>query len=180
MKEIIDISNLIVNDNIIKFTLKPNIKFTLIDLFIYNNNQKLSINNFSLESSDENYTLIINKNIPLTDTLYFFINTQTYFSGIIYIYYNINLLEFNTSISILSLNIPRELESYNYSLSIMTFENNSSSIKNLIVCNGISQTSNIRFISSDDKNKEFEITLFDNLNNTVPDGEYNIEIFTGG
>ncbi|MGL4654365.1 MAG: hypothetical protein ACRCWM_00555, partial [Sarcina sp.] len=178
----IEISNLFINDNIITFSLIPNVNFTVIDLSIYNNNQKLSSNNFSLESSNEIYTLTINKNIILDNMLYFFINTPTHFSGIIYIYYNFKLLEFNKAMSTLSLVIPSELESSNYNFSFMTFDNKSisSSSQKIGISNGISSNSSVFLISSDLEIQTFEVNLLDNSNNPVPDGNYLIEIYTGG
>ncbi|MGL4450961.1 MAG: hypothetical protein ACRCTZ_07215 [Sarcina sp.] len=182
MKDFVEISNLNIDNNIIKFSLNMSINFTIIDLIIYNGNQKLSINNFSLESSNSNYTIIINPDIELFNKVYFYINTPTHFSGIIYIYYNLKTLEFENSVSYTSLTVPPELESYNYDL-ILTNYNNipiNSTIENFIVCNGISSNSSIKLITSTSEANEFEVKLFDSLNNPVPDGDYILEIFTGG
>lgn len=180
MKSFIEISNLIVDNNIVNFTLIPNIHFTVIDLSVYVDNLKLSINNFSLKSSNNSYTLTINEDILITDTLYFYINTPDFFTGIIYIYYSPKTLEFNNSISVFSLSTPLELESYNYDLSFIKIDDIfiNSPTKNFIICNGISPSSTINLISSNIENKTFEINLLDSLNNPIPDGSYVIEIFT--
>ncbi|MGL4759918.1 MAG: hypothetical protein ACRC6T_03580 [Sarcina sp.] len=181
MKNLIEIKNLIINANLITFSLSENLSLTKNDFSIYIDNSKILINEFSLEKSEQNYSLIISPSLALTGTLYFFITTHTHFSGIIYIYYDIGLLEFSQPLSLLNLAIPSDIESSNYIFSFLTFDNRtltSPSIP-LIICNGLSTLSNLEFQSSTSDNKTFEVTLLDSLEIPVPDGEYIIEIITG-
>lgn len=181
MKNLIEIKNLITKTNLISFSTTENFTLTKNDFSIYVDNSKISINEFSLENSDKNYTLTISPTITLTGTLHFFISTITHFSGIIYIYYDIGLLEFNPTMSFLELIVPSELESYTYNLSFLTFDNKSltSPPIPLTICNGISSTSSIELYSSTANDKTFEIILFDDTRNPAPDGDYIVEIMIG-
>ena len=181
MKKTIEIKNLLVNANFITFSLSENLTFNKSDFSIYIDNSKIPQSNFSLENSNQDYSLTILSPLPLTTSLYFFIDSTTYFSGIIYIYYEINLLEFNNNMSALSLNLPSELKSYNYNFSFLTLDNTplSSPPYPITICNGISPSSTIQLLSSTNDGKEFELTLFDSLGNSVPDAEYLIEIMIG-
>ena len=171
MKNLIEIQNLI----------SENIPLTKSDFFIYVDNTKIPLDEFSLENSNENYSLTISQNIFLTGTVYFFINTTTLFSNIIYIYYDIGLIEFNPTMSSLGITLPSDLESFNYALSFLTFNNKnlSSTPIPLTVCNGISSTSSINLQSSTTNDKTFEVILFDNTGIPAPNGDYVIEILIG-
>ena len=181
MKEFLEIKNLIITNNLIQFSVDFTDIFIKSDISIYVDNILLPTDKFSLNISESTVSLTIDSNINIFELIHFFINTQTHYSGIIFIYYTLKLTDFKHSLSLLKLSVPSEIESYNYNLSIFTIENKEipTSVIPLTICNGISANSKISFLSNTPTKKQFEVTLLDNLENPVPDNEYIIEIKIG-
>lgn len=178
----IQITDFSVFSNTIKFILAEDLPLLNSNLFIYIDDILLAPSQFILsKDSQDNYYVVNLLAQTNYDKISFYVSQNNLESNICTNYHNLKMINYdNFSFNELNFKFPSAIDSSNYKLYGFKFNNYeiSSNFILLPLCNGInSNSSYIKQIpDTTTDNSIFEIILFDENGQIVPDSNYILEV----